>query len=46
MQQHDSKYFAPPHPLTLGMGSIGQNLAISEHDHVAYQIKENQDAAT
>ena len=42
MQQHGSKYFAlrPPSP-TLGMGSIGQDSIISEHGHVAYQIKEN-----
>ena len=30
-----------PPPLTLGMGSVGQNTAFSEHGHVAYQIKEN-----
>ena len=38
MQQHGIKYFARRHPLTLGMGSIGQNSSFSEHDHVAYQF--------
>ena len=43
MQQHGSKYFAC-RPLTLRMGSVGPNLTFSEHGHVAYQIKENQEA--
>ena len=30
-----------PDPLTLGLGSKGQNSFFSEHGHVAYQIKEN-----
>ena len=33
----------PPPPLTLGMWSIGQNLAFSGHGHVAYQFKGNQE---
>ena len=33
----------PPHPPTLGMGSIGQNSTFSEHGHVAYQIKGNHE---
>ena len=33
----------PPHPTTLGMGSIGLNLAFYEHSHVAYQIKGNHE---
>ena len=47
MQQHGSKYFArrPPIPPTLGMGSVGQNSTFSEHGHVAYQIKENQECS-
>ena len=28
-------------PLTLGMGSLGQNSTFSEHGHVEYQIKGN-----
>ena len=40
MQQHCSKYIAPPPPThTLGIGSIGQKSTFSEHGHVAYQIK-------
>ena len=38
MQQHDSEYFARIPPLTLGIGSLGQNSAFSEHGHVEYQI--------
>ena len=34
---------ADPPPPTLGMGSIGQNSAFSEHGHVAYQIKWNHE---
>ena len=35
---------ADPHSFTtLGMGSIGQNSTLSEHDHVAYQIKWNHE---
>ena len=30
-----------PHPLTLVVGSKGQNSTFSEHGHVAYQIKWN-----
>ena len=47
MQQHDRKYSArrpPPHylnPLTMGLGSKGQNSTFSEHGHVAYKIKGN-----
>ena len=33
-----------PPPPTLRMGSVGPNLTFSEHGHVAYQIKENQEA--
>ena len=29
-------------PLTLGVGTKGQNSTFSEHGHVAYQIKWNQ----
>ena len=32
-------------PTTLGMLSIGQNSAFSEHGHVAYQIKGNYKTA-
>ena len=33
-----------PHcPLTFGIGSIGQKLTFSEHGHVAYQIKGNNE---
>ena len=35
---------ADPHSFTtLGMGSIGQNSTLSEHDHVVYQIKWNHE---
>ena len=42
------KYFAcrRPSPLTLGLGSKGQNSTLSEHNHVAYQIKGIMNAAT
>ena len=44
LQQHGSKYFAcilpHHHPLD---GVKGQNSTFSEHGHVAYQIKENQE---
>ena len=43
MQQHGVKYFAHrllSIPLTLGLGSEGQNKTYSEHGRVAYQIKE------
>ena len=30
-----------PYPLTLGLGSKGQNSTFLEHGHVAYQIKGN-----
>ena len=30
-------------PLTLGMGSIGQNSTFLKHGHVAYQIKGNHE---
>ena len=39
----------PPHtppPPTLGMGSIGQKSAFSEHGHVSYQIKENHECSS
>ena len=37
----------PPTPISVGVGgSVGQNLTYSEHGHVAYQIKENSNAAT
>ena len=40
MQQNGNKYFARRHPpLTLGVGSKGQNSTFSEYGHVAYQIK-------
>ena len=42
MQQHGSKYFAC-RPSPLGMGSIGQKSTLSEHGHVAYQIKRNHE---
>ena len=50
MQQQGSKYFAhrPPTttpPLDPGYGSIGQNSVFSEHVHVTYQIKENQECS-
>ena len=34
-----------PIPLTLRMGSVGQNSPLSEHGHVAYQIKENHECS-
>ena len=46
MQQHDRKCFAhrsPTNPLTLGLGSNCQNFTLSEHGHVAYQIKGNHE---
>ena len=42
----ESRNFAadhPPLPPTLGLGSKGQNSTISEHGHVAYQIKGNHE---
>ena len=42
MQQLGSNVLPPPPP-TLGMGSVGQNTTSSEHGHVTYQIKENQE---
>ena len=33
----------PLAPTTQGMGSIGQNSTFSEHGHVAYQFKGNQE---
>ena len=36
---------ADPLPPTLGMWSVGQNSIFSEHGHVAYQIKENQECS-
>ena len=45
MQQHGSKYFACRLHLTLRMWSGGQNTTLSEHGHVAYQIKENQECS-
>ena len=41
MQQQGRKYFAFRFPLTLGVGSKGQNSTFSEQSHVAYQIKMN-----
>ena len=35
----------PPPPLTLGLGSKGQNSTFSEHGHVAYQIKWNHECS-
>ena len=36
-----------PHPpVTLGLGSKGQNSTLTEHGHVAYQIKGMMNAAT
>ena len=32
-------------PFNLQMGSVGQNSTFSEHSHVAYQIKENQECS-
>ena len=51
MQQHGSNYFVcrrpyprpPPPPLTLKMGSKGQNQFFSKHGHVTYQIKCNHE---
>ena len=41
MQQYGSKYFArrPPPP------TLGRNSTFSDHGHVAYQIKENQECS-
>ena len=33
------------HLLTLGMGSKGQTFTFSEHGHVAYQIKGNDECS-
>ena len=35
----------PLHPPTLGMGSVGQNSALLEHSHVAYQITGNHECS-
>ena len=32
-------------PLTLGMGSVGQNSTFSEQGNVTYQIKENHECS-
>ena len=47
MQQPCCKYFAcrPPPSLTLGLGSKGQSSTLSEHGHVAYQIKRNHECS-
>ena len=46
MQQHGSNYLAcRPTPLTLGLGSKGQNSTLSENGHVAYQIKGNHECS-
>ena len=45
MQQHGSKIFCLQTLLALGMGSEGQNITFSEHGHVAYQIKEDQECS-
>ena len=37
--------FKPPIPLTLGLGSKGQNSTISEHGHVANQFKGNHECS-
>ena len=42
MQQHGSKYFAPPPPPSRPWWSKGQNSTFSEHGPVAYQIKRNK----
>ena len=46
MLEHGSKYFArrapTPSPV-LWMRSEGQNSTFSEHGHVTFQIKENQE---
>ena len=34
---------ADPPPPTIGMGSVGHNPTFSEHGHVEYQNKENQE---
>ena len=34
-----------PLPMTLGMGSKGQNYTCSEHGHVAYQINGNDECS-
>ena len=45
--KHDflSKAFVSPHGWTEGVGSKGQNSTFSEHGHVAYQIKENNECS-
>ena len=37
---------SPPHPRTMGMGSVGQNSTFKEHCVVAYEIKTAKYAAT
>ena len=48
MQQHGSTYFArrPPTTLPHRPWGQGQNAIFSEHGHVAYQIKGNQECST
>ena len=48
VKKSEFKYFAcrPPSPLTLGLGSKSQNSTLSEHGHVAYQIKGIMNTAT
>ena len=50
IQQHGNKYFArgssPPPPPDPGKGSEGQNLTLSEHGHVAYQMKCNYECSS
>ena len=47
MQQHSRTYFAcrPLPPLTLGIGSTGQNSTFLEYGHVAFQIKGNHECS-
>ena len=47
MQQHGSKYFAhkPHYPTDLGDGVSRSKFTFSEHDHVAYQLKENHECS-
>ena len=45
MQYHGCPQTPPIPSRTMGMGSVGQNLTILEHCHVAYQIKGNQECS-
>ena len=45
MQQYGIKYFACIPPLLTILGSKGQKSTFSEHCHVAYQIKRNDECS-